>query len=304
VLWFGLVGLPDRADARTWHVPAEAPTIQAGIDSAVAGDVVEVACGTYLEDNIKMKRGIVLRSATGQPDCVTIDALQRDRVIDCKFVPGGAAEIEGFTLTNGWALGQHLNGGGIRCYNASVQIRRCHFVGNEADFGGGLFCAGYQSYTEVTVTECLFLGNRATWETTNGGFGGGVFAGINATVHLVACRLQENQATNGGGLFWLNPFHPPDLTHCTVVGNQASQAGGGICLRGSGEVTVFNTDIHQNSAQTGADGFVRDTCSLLLTCCAVDLAAWAGEGEITLDNADCPVSQESRSWGAVKALYQ
>jgi len=48
------------ANAATIHVPADQPTIQAGIDLVVTSDTVSVACSTYSE--------------TAQTDCVTIDA--------------------------------------------------------------------------------------------------------------------------------------------------------------------------------------------------------------------------------------
>ena len=41
--------------ARTWLIPLDTPTIQAGIDSAAVLDTVFVACGTYAEHGISMK---------------------------------------------------------------------------------------------------------------------------------------------------------------------------------------------------------------------------------------------------------
>lgn len=52
------LAFPIFSTARTWYVPADAPTIQAGIDSATTGDVVEIACGVYCEYDIQVKPGI------------------------------------------------------------------------------------------------------------------------------------------------------------------------------------------------------------------------------------------------------
>ena len=54
------LALPVSAQAATWHVPSQCPTIQAGIDSASSGDTVVVACdrGWGMERSSQMMAGI------------------------------------------------------------------------------------------------------------------------------------------------------------------------------------------------------------------------------------------------------
>ena len=58
-----LAAMTARAEARTWHVPAEVPTIAAAIDSATAGDMVELAAGVYRESGLGLKFGLTIRAA-------------------------------------------------------------------------------------------------------------------------------------------------------------------------------------------------------------------------------------------------
>jgi hypothetical protein len=142
--------------ARTWHVPAEVPTIAAGLAAAAPGDFVEVACGTYHEHDLAMRPGVALRSETGAPDCVTIDGDGLGSVIVCEAV-AVLATIEGFTLTHGFAQGLYPSGGGLVCRTSALAVRRCRFEANVAGWGGGL----HAQDSRLTVTDCLFTGNQA-----------------------------------------------------------------------------------------------------------------------------------------------
>ena len=90
--------------AVTWYITPEgtgdAPTIQAGVDSAAAGDTILVACGTYYEHDIEVTSGRKLISETGEPDCVTIDAQEQGRVLYTQGTSDSTTLIKGFTIMN------------------------------------------------------------------------------------------------------------------------------------------------------------------------------------------------------------
>ncbi len=78
------------------------PSVQAGIDSAVWGDTVLVAAGTYAEYDIIMKSGVQLKGEIGGSEQVTIDAQGLGRGIYCDGVDQ-MTSIEGLVITGGLA---------------------------------------------------------------------------------------------------------------------------------------------------------------------------------------------------------
>ncbi len=110
-----IVSLPLLAN--TIIVPNDAPTIQGGINLASPGDTVLVDCGNYFEYGIELSSGIVLRSITGDPECVMINGLFSATVISCNNVDSTTV-IEGFTITGG----NYPSGAGINCALSSPKI--------------------------------------------------------------------------------------------------------------------------------------------------------------------------------------
>jgi hypothetical protein len=225
--------------ARTWYITpdgtGDAPTIQAGVDSAAAGDTVLVACGTYYEHDIEMKSGISLRSTDEVAACVTIDAQQLGRVLIAENLTD-PAHVLGLTLTGGET---GSDGGGILCSSATLHLTEVIIRDNSSGVfagGGGLACL---SPSTLSITRCQFSGNAA-W------MGGGM-AAIDSNVEIHDCVFLENSATGrGGGAFFLTTS--PILVGCEFTANHAAQNGGAILLRDCPSPIIQETVLSQNIA--------------------------------------------------------
>ncbi|MFH1279973.1 MAG: hypothetical protein ABIK65_16540 [Candidatus Eisenbacteria bacterium] len=262
LLWAG-----SDAAARTWYITSDgagdAPTIQAGIDSAHTGDVIELAPGTYRgEGNRDIEyhhAPVTVRSATGNPaDCI----------IDCEGSPSdlhrgfnfnlgetATSILEAVTITHG----MHYQGGGIHCENSSPRIQDCVLIDNTAigsmySDGGGMYCfraspvvvnclfennraagpsgagggAACEGYVEATFEDCIFKSNVA-----EGGYGGGVVGVFMDTYVMIrGCLFYDNHADIQGGALWCgsNISVRFDLDGCTLAHNSAP-TGSGIFYR-------------------------------------------------------------------------
>ena len=215
-----LLGSAGYISAATVHVPLDEPTIQAGIDAAIAGDTVLVECGTYFEHDILMKAGVCLRSASGQPDCAVIDAMGLGRGVI--FYLSEDAAIEGFTITGGFVNANDMylgRGGGVTIRDCSPRIRRCAIRANEAEAGGGGLSALRSS---AVIEECIFSGNT--------GVDGGAIHCNHASPQIAWCVLYGNHATVWGGAVCAENESSPVLSNCTLADNWAWSGGGLWCV--------------------------------------------------------------------------
>lgn len=261
-----VAGVPGSVAGRTWRVAVDgsgdAPTIQAAIDSATAGDLVLVGPGRYTWSNqgsgndygmirfLREVQHIVLRSETGAAATV-IDAESQGRVMLIQGYNNGVV-IDGFTITGGVAPENgYYNGGGIEAHLTAATVRNCIITGNVA--------------------------HRLTGD--NGGQGGGVWWGGVSAMSLEACIITDNAADSGGGVALINSSDLATISHCIISRNQAGYTGGGI-WNANFAVDVLDCVIARNTAvQSGGGYFGYDVNpSRIVRCTLVRNETQAGAG--------------------------
>lgn len=252
----------DANAGTTWI--ASKQTIQAGVNTAQAGDAVIVSNGTYvLTNQITIDKGITVRGFNRNPTNVIVNGGYPAVTNRCFSISHADAILDGFTVTNGHAnsMWDYLGGGGILNYgtvqnciiigndsyyytgggicNYGGTVRNCTISGNTGDNGGGL------RNISGLVENCIISRNLA-------GDAGGVYISNDGTIRN--CLIMGNHATNDGGGLYGDSL----AQNCTIVGNLADQQGGGVFSAGlGGDLTVQNSIIWLNDASS-EDNFTDD----------------------------------------------
>lgn len=287
----GLVLLISAAATRAAdiQVPAQQPTIQAGIDAASDGDTVIVANGTYTgvgnRDIDFSGKAITLRSAGGAANCI----------IDCQgsgrgffFHMGETADsvLQGFTIMNGNPANSTPapsftwppSGGGMAIDNSSPTLLDCVIANNTAvGTGGGVFMA----FSTSTITNCVFTDNSCT---ASDSLGGGLSFSAWSRPVITGCSFIRNSAGNGGGAMSLFGSSSTFLD-CRFVENVAYAYGGGCLIRESPNATVTNCVFLRNDSLIGGGIFSTSDTISVTNCTILDNTALPGAGGGLLNGA-------------------
>jgi len=320
-------GTPDACQVVS--VPGDYATIQAAIDATPKGEfrTVSVAPGTYAGPIQFGGKSVLVRGAGAGATVLQGSGGTRSSVVRFNGGESSFAGLEALTVRGG-STGtpfptnpSALVGGGVFGYESAAGIRNCIIEGNASGFGGGAYlwqCTG--SITGTTIRQ-----NSATADGGGLQIYGGQVSVVDSTVtanyansrggglHLVSGQpsmtrvsVIDNDSNNvAGGVSWV-PVGAPMLVlnDCTVIGNAAAIAEGGISSVDDGggvKLTLNGTRVCSNvPVPNVAGGYVADASSEVCDCIAdvtldgvvngVDLAgllsAWGTDGGPT-PRADC-----------------
>jgi len=195
----------------------DAPTVQAGIDSALAGDLVLVYPGTY-EETIEFRgKNITVRSAGG-PEVTTLTWSRTSRYV-VRFGSGERRQaiLEGFRITGAW--------GGVVVSNAEPSILGNLITDNDSYFdGGGILCTAW----DPTIWYPLIRGNTIT-NNRAGDRGGGIACLESMTPEIRDNVIEGNRTGgNGGGIYSLGLYDGTMILGNRITANRAGDQGGGI----------------------------------------------------------------------------
>jgi predicted outer membrane repeat protein len=260
------------ASGRTWYIKADgtgdAPTVQAGIDSAAVGDTVMLADGTFRGDGNRditySGKAIAVLSESDDPELCIIDCegseVDSHRGFAFGHGDGPDAVLRGITIANGaWFTGGG-GGGGIYCGGGSPILVNLVLLENRAELsGGGIECRDGAAPT--------LLNARVVNNVAENGAGGGIYWEQGCSPLIADVVFEGNDGASTGGAICGEYYCERTLSDCRFTGNTARK--GGAAAFCCSDCTFEDCHFVENSA-SGADGggalFLLDGAPVIIRC--------------------------------------
>ena len=132
--------------------------------------------------------------------------------------PAASGRLDGLVITGGNANGAGLGeGGGGGIVGGGCELFDLVVEGNQG-YGGAGWSIGLSG--AASATGCTFRNNVAV------GNGGAIFSAV--AVQLERCTIAGNEGAWGGGVALEVPIEDSLFVDCLVVGNRATEVGGGV----------------------------------------------------------------------------
>jgi len=243
MIFLGLVCILNLS-ATIINIPADQPTIQAGIDEAADSDTVLVQPGIYFENVHISEKALTVSSLflttqdTSYISQTIIDGNQENPVISYYGEIDSTSVLCGFTITNGYGY----TGGGIDSRGSSTQFQNLIITQNVSEgYGGGM----YLEFGNPLIENCIIKNNSA--ELT----GGALYLWKQCNAVLNNVRISDNTSDQNGGGIYCTQNCDVTIKNSIIFNNISSEAGGGIFNNYNCNITLENVTIRNNSSSYG-----------------------------------------------------
>jgi hypothetical protein len=221
----------------TINVPADQPTIQAGIDAAAAGDTVLVAPGTYVERINFKGKAITVKSSSGSSVTI-IDGNRLGSVVTFASGESRSSVLDGFTVRNGL---DNLNGGGVTIERCSPTIQNNLIMSNQGLTGIGIMA----HFASPLIQNNTISFNRPS--SGGGGNGGGIAIVGSSTAQVIGNKIIHNVAQGDGGGIVLYAAGTALVSGNSITLNATGNRGGGLAVEDDSGSTIVNNVVANNS---------------------------------------------------------
>lgn len=287
--------------ARTWQIlpdgTGDAPTIQAGVDLAADGDILELGDGTFRgsgnRDVDLLGKQLVIRSASDDPLLCVIDVEGTEADPHRAFrmrTPSAGARLRSLTLTGGHVIGGVTtgHGGAVHCGASSrYDFENMRFQGNTAAGGGAVRA---DEGAVVRFDDCVFVENRVVGSSFPNN-GGAVLTWDAGSATFTNCHFIGQTASGGGGALF-DRGGSITITDCVFEANVASRYGGGAVLASNSTeyMAVKHCEFLRNRSLVGTSphggALAAYRAAELTDCLFVENDAYGDGGAVNLEFPD------------------
>lgn len=222
-------------------------TVGGAVGKASAGDTIQIAPGTYVEN---LDINFDLAFVGSGMDATFLDGGQVDRVF---IAASEHITLTHLTVQNGTVTGSGTTnaGGGIMNYGG-LWLDQVRITQNSSqEGGGGIFTSGE-----------VMLQNSEVVSNTSDGAGGGIYIWSAGIVTVTESLIGWNSGSLGGGVNNLGSFYSQNST---LQGNQAAVFGGGLSNSGLGTANLVGVTVFQNQTDGYGAGLLNEMGTINLT---------------------------------------
>lgn len=250
-------------------------TIAAAISGAYSGDTIKVQNKVFSEPSLLVSKSLHFiggygKALYGDQACLTLTGTGRATVRPGTGatgplfrVQGARVRVEWFVFENGASEGvavdsgglltlensivQNNSDGGLTVVGATANLLETEILGNDADYGGGVFM---DSAARVTASASLIQDNQG-WQQGAGVYlrGGSAFSAVEGT--RIELNVTPVGCEDGGGVAAIGAGTTVTIDASEVLSNTALTRGGGLYVATGAHATVQNSSLLKGNRSFG-----------------------------------------------------